>query len=258
MALNRIALIWLSFYAVILLGWAGLFAMVQSSDATAIAHFGFDRLSLDVLASLCVAAGEAQFGALFAMWALMSAAMMLPTFVPALRTYLDLGHVGASSAISSLTLVGGYLFVWLGASLIAAMLQLSLSQAGWLAANGQSIAPWLNAALLIGAGAYQFSAFKEACLAKCRMPMTFFMEKWRPGARPAWKMGLELGMICLGCCWALMLLGFVGGTMNLMWMGLATVFMTLEKLPQIGRVLTRPAGALLISLGVFSALSALG
>ena len=76
--------------------------------------------------------------------------------------------------------------------------------------------------------------------------MTFFMERWRPGVSRAFIMGAQLGALCLGCCWALMLLGFVGGTMNLLWMGAATLFMVLEKLPDIGRRLTRPAGWVLI------------
>ncbi len=78
------------------------------------------------------------------------------------------------------------------------------------------------------------------------MPLTYFMERWAPGLRQSLWMGLHLGVYCLGCCWALMALAFVGGTMNLIWMGAATLFMVLEKLPEIGKPLTRPAGALLL------------
>ena len=84
------------------------------------------------------------------------------------------------------------------------------------------------------------------------------MERWQPGAASAFGMGLHLGVFCLGCCWALMALGFVGGTMNLIWMGLATVFMALEKLPDIGRYLTRPAGHALLLAGGVTALAAAG
>jgi predicted metal-binding membrane protein len=89
------------------------------------------------------------------------------------------------------------------------------------------------------------------------MPMTFFMERWAPGAARAFRMGVELGALCLGCCWALMALAFVGGTMSLLWMGAATLFMVLEKLPDLGRSLTRPAGVVLIAAGVFTAFSAI-
>ena len=99
-------------------------------------------------------------------------------------------------------------------------------------------------ALLALAGAYQFSPAKEACLSKCRRPLAFFMAHWDEGPL---RNGLRLGLVCLGCCWALMALAFVGGVMNLAFMGLATVIMGLEKLPDIGRWLTRPLGVALLA-----------
>lgn len=93
------------------------------------------------------------------------------------------------------------------------------------------------------AGAYQFTALKAACLSKCRAPVTFYMQHWSDGPL---KLGLRLGATCLGCCWALMLLAFVGGIMSLAFMGLATLIMTLEKLPDIGRWLSRPLGVALL------------
>jgi predicted metal-binding membrane protein len=104
---------------------------------------------------------------------------------------------------------------------------------------GQSASALFSAGILATAGLYQFSAVKAACLAKCRRPLTFFMQHWDEGP---WRNGLRLGLVCLGCCWALMALGFVGGVMNLVFMGLATLIMALEKLPDIGRYITRPLG----------------
>ncbi len=99
--------------------------------------------------------------------------------------------------------------------------------------------------LLAVAGAYQFSPIKEARLSKCRMPLTFFMQHWEEGP---WRNGLRLGLVCLVCCWALMLLAFVGGVMNLAFMGVATVIMVYKKLLEIGRWVTRPLGfALLVA-----------
>ncbi len=98
--------------------------------------------------------------------------------------------------------------------------------------------------LLALAGAYQFTPLKAACLSKCRAPMMFFLQHWDEGP---WRNGLRLGAVCLGCCWALMLLAFVGGVMNLAFMGLATVLMALEKLPMLGRWLTRPMGVGLLA-----------
>lgn len=234
------ALIWCAFYAAVALGWLALFLAVRGQAEPAPGFW----------ASLCIAANEAHLGALWAMWALMAAAMMLPTFAPALATFLDLGHTGATRAVDAAALTGGYLVIWLGAALAGAGLQGGLASLGLLT-QGSALSGGAAAALLALAGLYQLSPAKAACLAKCRMPLTFFMGRWRPGAGPAAKMGAELGLICLGCCWALMLLGFVGGTMNLLWMGAATLFMIFEKLPDIGRWLTRPAGwALIAAAGV--------
>ncbi|WP_347310139.1 DUF2182 domain-containing protein [Defluviimonas sp. SAOS-178_SWC] len=241
---------WIGFYALILLAWVSVALMARGQASGGI--------PAEFWAALCASAAEASLPALWAMWALMAAAMMLPTFVPALRTFADLSATGATTAAGAAALVAGYGAVWLTASALGAGAQAALARAGMLTPFGASLSPWLTAALLVGAGLYQFSVVKAACLAKCRMPLTFFMERWRPGAPAAFAMGLRLGAVCLGCCWALMALGFVGGVMNLVWMGAATLFMTLEKLPDIGRRLTRPVGWALIIAGGVTALRATG
>ena len=127
-------------------------------------------------------------------------------------------------------LVAGYVAVWVGYSALAALLQMWLFNVGLLNAVGDSQSALFSAALLGLAGAYQFSPVKDACLSKCRQPLTFFMGRFEEGP---WRNGLRLGLVCLGCCWALMLLAFAGGVMNLAFMGLATVIMILEKLPYL-------------------------
>jgi len=235
---------WLVFFGAILGAWIALLAMVRADPAS-----GLDGLPEGVWASLCLPAGEARFLPLMAMWALMGAAMMLPGFVPALATFRDLAAAGAGEAGASAALVAGYLAVWLAAAAVGAGAQSALAGAALLNPGGALISPLASAGLLIVAGLYQFSGAKSACLSRCRHPLTYFLGRWRPGARAAFGMGAELGLVCLGCCWALMALAFVGGTMNLMWMGLATLFMAAEKLPEIGRPLTRPAGIGLILAG---------
>ncbi|MEC8197413.1 MAG: DUF2182 domain-containing protein, partial [Pseudomonadota bacterium] len=133
-------------------------------------------------------------------------------------------------------------------------LQMVLFQAGLLGALGESRSTFLSAFLLTVAGLYQFSPMKEACLSKCRMPMTFFMQHWDEGP---WKNGLRLGLTCLGCCWALMLLAFVGGVMNIVFMGLATLIMIFEKLPDVGRWVTKPLGLVLLCSAAYVAAYAL-
>jgi predicted metal-binding membrane protein len=233
---------WLAFFAALLVAWALLFAMAVPGDLRALeATYGAAFIEY-----LCGGAlGASSFAGAFAMWALMSAAMMAPTALPAFATYDDLSNVAATGFGK---LLGGYLLAWLGFSGLAAVLQVALFRAGLIGALGQSLSVPLTAALLIGAGAYQFSALKEACLSRCRAPLTFFMQHWDEGP---FRNGLRMGLDCIGCCWALMLLGFVGGTMNLAFMGLAMILMTLEKLPEIGRFLTKPLGGVLIAAGLF-------
>lgn len=234
---------WGGFYGFVLAAWAGIFLMSASLPGGLLANLA----QPGIWSAICTAAAEAEPLALFAMWALMSAAMMAPTLVPALSTWDDMTATGAASGTGFAALISGYVAVWLGFSAVAAAAQAWLSSRGLVTAGGASASWWLTAGLLLAAGAYQFSAVKEACLSKCRRPLMFFMQYWKPGASAAFGMGLRLGAVCLACCWALMLLGFVGGTMNLAWMGLATAFMVLEKLPDIGRWLTRPAGVVLIA-----------
>lgn len=232
---------WLGLYGAILLAWVLLFAMQLPPDLVAAANI----YGAEFWDALCrVEPGLAGAPNIFLMWALMSAAMMAPTALPAFSTWEDLAQTGRAQGFG--LLLAGYLLVWLGFAMLATAAQLLLSDAGLLTPLGESISIWLSAALLMGAGAYQFSTLKDACLSKCRRPLTFFMQHWDEGP---WRMGLLLGAVCLGCCWALMALAFVGGTMNLLWMGGAMLLMMLEKLPAIGAMMTRPLGYGLLSLG---------
>lgn len=225
---------WILLFVLILGAWSALFLMAIPTDIRAAdAVYG-----ADFWRDLCTLTPDvAGFGRMVFMWALMSAAMMAPTALPALATYEDLSHTAPGTRFSAL--LGGYLLVWLGFSVLAAGMQFALFSAGLLGGFGDSRSALLSAGLLIGAGTYQFSAIKAACLSKCRQPLTFFMQHWDEGPL---RNGVRLGLVCLGCCWALMLLAFVGGVTNLAFMALATVIMVLEKLPDIGRHVTRPLG----------------
>ncbi len=240
---------WVALFAVILGAWIILYMMSVPADLRAAGQVygaGFWR-------DLCMltpdAAGFLKMGL---MWALMAAAMMAPTALPAFATYDELASSGADTRFG--LLVAGYLAVWLGFSGVAAAVQVALFGAGLLDPFGSSLSAPLSAGLLAMAGAYQFTPLKDACLSKCRMPLTVFIQHWDEGA---FRNGLRLGAACLGCCWALMLLAFVGGVMSLGFMALATLLMVLEKLPEIGRWLTRPLGAALLVGAGFVALNGL-
>ncbi|MEM6385539.1 MAG: DUF2182 domain-containing protein [Pseudomonadota bacterium] len=234
---------WIALFGATLVLWALLFLMALPETTLA-------ARGLAVLEAICsVTPGSAGFPTTVLMWAIMSAAMMAPTALPAFTTYDDLpGTTGAGLA----ALLWGYVVVWIGFAVVAAGLQVLFFHQGWLGALGQSTSVWLTAGLLAVAGLYQFSALKEACLSRCRAPLTFFMGHWAEGA---FRNGLRLGADCLGCCWALMLLAFVGGTMNLAFMGLAMLLMTLEKLPDIGAHITKPLGGGLVALAILTPLS---
>lgn len=225
---------WLALFALVLAGWTALFLMAMGQ---AVAPEG-----ADLRTHAAMGADAAGLAGLWAMWGLMSAAMMLPTALPALATFDDLPGTGTDFA----RFAAGYLAVWIGFSALAAAAQLGLASAGVLDAAGASLSRTLSGGLLMAAGAYQFTALKAACLSKCRAPFAFFMIHWDEGP---WRMGLRLGAVCLGCCWALMALAFVGGVMSLGFMALATVLMVFEKLPGPGAWLTRPLGYALLGGG---------
>ncbi|MGP1356234.1 DUF2182 domain-containing protein [Roseicyclus sp.] len=239
---------WLTLYGGILAAWAMLYAMALPPDLRDMAGI----YGAEFLRSLCVVTPDAAgLAGLTLMWLVMSAAMMAPTALPAFATYDELGR-RAETRFGAL--VAGYLVVWGGFSVLAAVAQIALTQAGALTVFGDSRSAVFSGAILVLAGAYQFSALKEACLSKCRAPLAFFLEHWAEGA---FRNGVRLGVVCMGCCWALMLLAFAGGVMNIAFMGLATLLMALEKLSFVGAWLTRPLGGILIAGGLALAASAI-
>jgi predicted metal-binding membrane protein len=229
---------WVGLYLCVFAAWGGLYLMQVPPELRELGEL----YGAEFWREFCsIEAGWAGAPTIFGMWLLMSAAMMAPTAIPAFVTWEDLTVSGAARGFGAITL--GYLGVWAGFSAIATVFQVILSEWQVIDTLGRSQNDVLTAGLLAGAGAYQFSALKEACLSKCRKPLTFFMQHWDEGPL---RMGVRLGAVCLGCCWALMALAFVGGTMNLLWMGGAMVLMFFEKMPDIGQHLTRPVGAALI------------
>ena len=269
----RAAVGWLGFFALVLAAWATLFAMSADFATRApvsllgpgMAWFAplfpdsadgaFWSTATEAICLRGPAPGDVSGPALFGMWALMVLAMMMPSAVPLFRAYGDLvaGNPARVPAAGLLGLFAGFAFVWLGFAILGAAVQWALTQAGLLSLGGALRAGGLSAILLALAGLYQFSALKAACLSRCRSPMAFFLSHWRDGTLGAARMGLRQGLFCLGCCWALMALAFVGGTMNLIWMGGAMILMTLEKLPSLGRTISIPLGMALLSASAFLA-----
>ena len=191
-----------------------------------------------------------RFLPLFGMWAVMMAAMMLPTMVPTLKSYEDLMISADGTRIGWIGLLLGYSIIWITFSAIITAFQLSLLSLGLVDMMGKVKSVWISSALLIIAGAFQFTRAKEVCHGVCHSPMSYFLGNWKTGFDGGLRMGLGLGAFCAGCCWLFMVLGFAGGVMNFLWMGLATLFMVIEKLPAIGYYVIKPMGAILIASGV--------
>ncbi len=235
---------WLIFYCFIFLSWILVILLSQNGSETQSLQTIYGT---EFWVELCSQAnGFEDVDSLFLMWIIMSGAMMMPTLVPTLKTYQDLSYSGAGTSVGFLMLGLGFFTIWFGYSIAIAVFQAFLSEKNFVNSEGQFIYPTMTTLLLASTGIYQFSKFKDACASKCRAPLTFFMEFWAPGVLHSYKMGLRLGLSCLGCCWMLMLLAFVGGTMSLAFMGLATVIMTLEKLPDLGHYISKPLGYVLI------------
>ncbi len=191
----------------------------------------------------------ADFGLVLAMWWVMMVAMMLPSAAPAILLY---SRVRASRATTSgiappWLFLTGYVIAWLGFSLIAAMAQLALVKSDWIGAMDlRASAPALVGGALIAAGAYQLTPWKDACLSSCRSPAQFLTRHWRPGAFGALRLGLLHGATCVGCCWLLMILLFVGGVMNLAWVALLASLVAVEKLASRGPLVARWTGVAMI------------
>ncbi|MEQ1439025.1 DUF2182 domain-containing protein [Fontimonas sp. SYSU GA230001] len=193
------------------------------------------------------------FVLVFLMWAVMMVGMMLPSAAPAILLYARVQRTSAGVEAPTLRIqafTAGYLLAWTGFSLAATLLQYALSRAALLSPMWESASPVLGAVLLVNAGLYQLTPFKQSCLSRCRSPAGFFMQHWRPGVRGALRLGVRHGLYCVGCCWALMLLLFVGGVMSLLWIGAITVFVLIEKLAPLGVQGGRLSGALLALAGI--------
>jgi len=203
--------------------------------------------SADGLAPMPMA-GVWSFGSLlltFVMWSVMMVGMMLPSAAPAILLYGSMvkkNRDRGSTLPAVWIFAAGYLVVWTAFSLAATLLQAALEASALLTPMMVSASTWLSGGLLLAAGLYQWLPVKDVCLEKCRAPLQFFLFRWHPGPAGAFRMGTEHGLFCLGCCWVLMLLLFVAGVMNLVWVALLAGFVFIEKLLPAGRVFSRLAG----------------
>jgi predicted metal-binding membrane protein len=190
---------------------------------------------------------------LWAMWSVMMIGMMLPTASGLILVYGAAARrqLGSRALSRIYSLASGYLVVWILFSVAATAVQRLLASVLLLSPMMQLSMPGVSGGLLIAAGLYQFTPMKHVCLRACQSPMAILMTRWRDGAAGAFRLGIDHGVYCLGCCWALMLLLFVGGVMNLMVIAALTSVVALEKIGLFGVWGRRGTGIALVFLGAW-------
>jgi predicted metal-binding membrane protein len=206
--------------------------------------------------------GFATWALMIGMWWIMMIAMMTPSAAPTILLYarvhraaLAKGHLRDEVAPTG-AFAAGYLSVWLGFAVAAAALHFALERAGLVSTMMMgSRSRWLSGGVLIAAGLYQLSPLKNVCLAQCRAPASFLARHWRPYASGALRLGAQHGAYCVGCCWMLMALLFVGGVMNLIWIAALTAMVLIEKVLPRGQWIGRSAGVALAGWGVATLLA---
>jgi predicted metal-binding membrane protein len=188
--------------------------------------------------------------ALFLMWTVMMAAMMIPSASPIILAFAGVNCTRRAQSLSYVptsAFVLGYLASWTGYSLMATVAQQAFHSAALISAVGVSTSQTLGGLLLVATGIFQWTPLKNACLRHCRSPLGFLLTEWREGTRSAFQMGLRHGTYCIGCCWLLMALLFVAGVMNLAWVAAIAAFILIEKVG--GSWVVRASGLVLTLWG---------
>ena len=193
------------------------------------------------------------FFVMFLMWAIMMVGMMLPSAAPMILLFalVNRRKEGRGYAATPTTVfTSGYVAAWTAFSLVATASQWMLQRVGLLSPLTMTTGTVIGGSTLVAAGVYQWTPFKSSCLRHCQSPLQFITHHWRDGTRGAFEMGWHHGLYCLGCCWVLMCLLFVGGVMNLLWVAGLAVFVLVEKVwPR--RWVPKVSGAVLVVWGAF-------
>ena len=200
-----------------------------------------------------------EVGAVWLMWAVMMMAMMLPSVLPMIAAHGRLTALrDPKTPDATLWFLLAYLLVWTLFSLAALGLQWGFQRADVLSFMLKLENPAINGAIAVVAGAFQLTQHKAACLQNCRTPMDHLTTNWQAGRRGALRMGIDHGLHCVACCWALMMLLFVGGVMDLATIAALTALVALEKLAPKGPLIAKLAGVALLVWGALQLLGAFG
>lgn len=242
--------------AIVALAWLDLFWLAAQMHA-AMAPSGLDGMDMpgmDAMAPRFVAWSPGYFLLMFGMWSVMMVGMMIPSAAPMILIYAQVARQATTlgkTFVSSGWFTAGYLIAWCAFAAAATVAQWGLERAALLSPMMVAASPVFGGIVLLAAGLYQFTPVKDACLAHCRAPLSFIQHHggFKGDVWGALKLGARHGFYCIGCCWVLMALLFVGGVMNIFWIAGLTIFVLLEKVIPGGRYLTRVAGVFAILAG---------
>ena len=233
--------------------WLYVLSLAAAMDS----GMDMDMPAMDaMLASSLSSWSMTDFLFMFVMWSVMMVGMMTPSAAPMILLYARVArqaHERGKPFAATTWFVLGYLLVWTGFSLAATALQWGLERAALLTPMMASASPVFGGLVLIAAGLYQWTPVKNACLSFCQAPLVFIQRHggFRRDASGALSLGLKHGAYCVGCCWVLMALLFVGGVMNVLWIAALAILVLAEKVIPLGRLIARVAGIGLVSAGVW-------
>lgn len=197
-----------------------------------------------------------EFAFTFGMWAVMMVGMMTPSAAPMVLIFAAVGRQASAQGkpfAATSWFLAGYLLVWLAFALVATAAQFALTRAALLDPTMASSSRLFGGIVLVAAGLYEWTPLKDACLAQCQSPLMFIQRHggFRRDPAGAVMLGFRHGAYCVGCCWVLMALLFVGGVMNLLWIAAISVFVLVEKMLPVGRLFARTAGVVLVAAGAW-------
>ena len=232
------------------LAWTYVLWLAADMDTGGMDMSGFRMVPAGVVLMMPATApwNATEFAFVFAMWAVMMVGMMTPSATPMILIYTRVGHQAAQQGkpfAASSWFASGYLLAWIGFAFVATFAQWALERGSLLTPNKAVASGTLSGIMLIAAGLYQWTPLKDACLRQCQTPLQFIQRHggFRPDAFGSLALGARHGAYCVGCCWVLMALLFVGGVMNVLWIAAGTILVLIEKTIRAGRVISRVSGA---------------
>jgi predicted metal-binding membrane protein len=221
------------------LAWLYLFGLSQEMPG------------MEDMPGMAMAPAPTPFALTAIMWAVMMVGMMLPSALPMILLFTTVQRrQGTQPVLTIGTFVCGYLLVWGAFAIGAAALQNQLGRMELLSPSLAFASRWLAGVAFLLTAAYELSPLKNRCLTQCSSPLGFITVHWRPGIGGAFRMGVLHGVLCVGCCWALMLLLFVSGVMNLLWVAVLAILVLVQKVLPWPRVVTFATGAAMLVIGV--------